>query len=132
MNENEQEVEVETVETEHLNDDEMAFKQGDFGEKDETPMFDRRDNQRPNRHKRAIFGVPVEVIITVGRANPSIGELLNLRRDALLTLDSKIDDPVDIMVGKRIIARGDLQEIEGSDGRLGVRLTEIVDLSEPF
>lgn len=98
----------------------------------EAPTLERRDQGGAARHKRAIFGVPVEVVIAVGRANPSIGDLLNLSRDALLSLDSKIDDPVDIMVGKRVIARGELQEIEDSNGRLGVRLTEIVDLSEPF
>lgn len=98
----------------------------------EPPIFDRRDAGAAARHKRAIFGVPVQVVVSVGRANPSIGELLNMRRDALVPLDTKLDDPVDVMVGKRVIARGELQEIEGGDGRLGVRLTEIVDLNEPF
>lgn len=99
----------------------------------EAPTFDRRDQGSSARHKRAIFSVPVQVVVSVGRASPSIGELLNMRRDALLQLDTKLDDPVDIMVGKRVIARGELQELEGEEGgRLGVRLTEIVDLSEPF
>lgn len=99
---------------------------------DEAPILERRSGAENNRHKRAIFGVPMQVVVSVGRATPSIGELLNMRRDALLPLDSKLDDPVDIMVGKRVIARGELQEVEGEEGRLGVRLTEIVDLSEPF
>lgn len=99
----------------------------------EAPVFDRREAGASARHKRAIFSVPVQVVVSVGRATPSIGELLNMRRDALLELDTKLDDPVDIMVGKRVIARGELQELEGDEGgRLGVRLTEIVDLSEPF
>lgn len=99
----------------------------------EAPMYDRRDGGSSARHKRAIFSVPVQVVVSVGRAQPTIGELLNMRRDALLQLDTKLDDPVDIMVGKRVIARGELQELEGEEGgRLGVRLTEIVDLSEPF
>lgn len=102
------------------------------GSPEEAPMFDRRENGSNARHKRAIFSVPVQVVVSVGRASPSIGELLNMRRDALLQLDTKLDDPVDIMVGKRVIARGELQELEGEEGRLGVRLTEIVDLSEPF
>ena len=101
---------------------------------DEAPIFDRREDGSSARHKRAIFSVPVQVVVSVGRASPSIGELLNMRRDALLPLDTKLDDPVDIMVGKRVIARGELQELDGEEGggRLGVRLTEIVDLSEPF
>ena len=99
---------------------------------EEPPILERREGGEGNRHKRAIFSVPIQVVVSVGRASPSIGELLNMRRDALLPLDTKLDDPVDIMVGKRVIARGELQELDGGDGRLGVRLTEIVDLSEPF
>lgn len=103
-----------------------------LGDEDEPPLFDRREGTGRNRHKRAIFGVPIQVVISVGKASPSIGEVLNMRRDSLLPLDSKLDDPVEIMVGKRVIARGELQELEDGEGRLGVRLTEIVDLSEPF
>ncbi|MEO1330777.1 MAG: FliM/FliN family flagellar motor switch protein [Pseudomonadota bacterium] len=99
---------------------------------DDAPELNRRDNSSHGRHRRAIFSVPVQVVISVGKTEPSIGELLNMKRDTLLPLDTKIDDPVDIMVGKRVIARGELQEMEDTEGRLGVRLTEIVDLSEPF
>ncbi len=103
-----------------------------FDADDAAPELKRRDNSTEGRHRRAIFSVPVQVVISVGRTEPSIGELLNMKRDTLLPLDTKVDDPVDIMVGKRVIARGELQELEDGDGRLGVRLTEIVDLSEPF
>jgi len=100
---------------------------------DEPPILDGRDSTNENRHRRAIFDLPVDVVIAVGRARPRIKDLLHLRRDSLLPLDSKVDDPVDVMVGKRVIARGQLQEIEGEDGQqLGVRLTEIVDISDPF
>lgn len=98
----------------------------------EAPIYERREDTSSNRHKRAIFSVPIQVVISVGKASPSIGEMLNMRRDTLLALDTKIDDPVEILVGKRVVARGELQELEGGEGRLGVRLTEIVDLSEPF
>lgn len=78
----------------------------------------------------ALMGVPVELVISVGRARPLIGELLKLRRDSVLTLDSRIEDPVEIFVGDRLIARGELQEMDGEPGKLGVRLIEIVDLIE--
>jgi flagellar motor switch protein FliN/FliY len=99
---------------------------------DEPPIVDEREASTENRHRRAIFDLPVDVVIAVGRAHIKIEELLNLRRDSVLSLDTKVDDPVDLMVGKRVIARGQLQEIEGDAGRLGVRLTEIVDVSDPF
>jgi flagellar motor switch protein FliN/FliY len=47
-------------------------------------------------------------------------------------LDRRIDDPVDIRVGDRVIARGELQELDDGSGRLGVRLTEIVDRGGKF
>ncbi len=77
----------------------------------------------------AFMGVPIEIIISVGKARPLVSDLVNLRRDSVITLDSKIDDPVEIFIGDRLIARGELQEMESEDGQLGVRLTEVADLS---
>ncbi len=41
-----------------------------------------------------------------------------------------MDDPVEIMVGDRVIARGELEEMGDDSGRIGVRLTEVVDVSD--
>ena len=89
---------------------------------DKQPLVDRR--------KKAVLGVPIEVVISVGKARPLLSELVGLRRDSVLTLDSKIEDPVEIMVGDRVIARGELQEVDSETGRLCVRLTEVADLSQ--
>ncbi len=44
----------------------------------------------------------------------------------VLALDRKVDDPVELFVGDRLIARGELQELEGGEaGQLAVRLTEV-------
>lgn len=73
--------------------------------------------------------VPVEITISVGKARPQVRELLRLKRDAILPLDRKIDDPVELYVGDKLIARGELTELDGDQtGQLGVRLTEVVDL----
>jgi flagellar motor switch protein FliN/FliY len=37
-----------------------------------------------------------------------------------------------VYIGEKLIARGELQEIEGSEGKLGVRLTQVVDLQNGF
>ena len=75
------------------------------------------------------LGVPIEVTISVGKARPLVSELVELRRDSVLTLDSTIHDPVELYIGDRLIARGELQEIGDESGRLGVRLTEVADFS---
>lgn len=81
------------------------------------------------RRESAFMGVPIDVLISVGRARPLVSELVKLRRDSVLTLNSKIDDPVELYIGDRLIARGELQEMDDDTGRLGVRLTEVADLS---
>jgi flagellar motor switch protein FliN/FliY len=73
--------------------------------------------------------VPIEVIISVGKARPLVKDLLRLSRDAILPLDRRVDDPVELYVGDRLIARGELQEMEGEQaGQLAVRLTEVANL----
>lgn len=76
---------------------------------------------------RAILSVPVEVTASVGKARPLISDMMSLRRDSVIPLDSRIEDPVEIYVGDRLIARGELLEIEGQNGQLGVRLTEVAE-----
>jgi len=73
--------------------------------------------------------VPIEVTVSVGKAKPMIRDLVSLGQNALLELDRKVDDPVELFVGDKLIARGTLEEAsEDGNGQLCVRLTEIVDL----
>lgn len=73
--------------------------------------------------------VPIEITISVGRARPLVRDLLKLSRDAVLPLDRRVEDPVELYVGDRLIARGELEEIEGEgSGQLAVRLTEVANL----
>ncbi|HOP18772.1 MAG TPA: FliM/FliN family flagellar motor switch protein [Amphiplicatus sp.] len=97
---------------------------------DDAPVFDRRDDAETNKLKRAIFSVPIEVVVSVGVARPLIGELLKMDRDDLLPLDTALADPVELRVKDRVIARGELTQAEDGSGKLGVRLTEIVDISD--
>lgn len=98
----------------------------------ESPLLDRRDKSPEGKYRRAIFAVPVNVVVSVGQARPAIGELLAMRRDMVLPLSSRMDDPVEILVGERVIARGELEELDDDSGRLAVRLTEVVDVSDLF
>ncbi|RYH01555.1 FliM/FliN family flagellar motor switch protein [Salipiger sp. IMCC34102] len=76
---------------------------------------------------RLLDQIPVEVTVSVGKARPIIADLLNLTSSDILPLDRRIDDQVELYIGDKLIARGELQEMEGDDsGRLAVRLTEIV------
>jgi flagellar motor switch protein FliN/FliY len=75
--------------------------------------------------------VPIEITISVGKARPLIRDLLKLGKDAVLPLDKRVDDPVELYVGDRLIARGELEELEGDQkGQLAVRLTEVANLQD--
>ncbi len=75
--------------------------------------------------------VPIEITISVGKARPLIRDLLKLGKDSVLPLDKRVDDAVELYVGDRLIARGELEELEGDQqGRLAVRLTEVADLKD--
>ena len=74
-------------------------------------------------------GVPIEITVHVGAARPTIAELLALGPQSVLKLDAQVDDPVSLYVGDKLIARGILEEQEGTKaGQLAVRLTEVADL----
>lgn len=71
--------------------------------------------------------IPIEISVSVGTAKPLVSDLLRLSENAVLPLDRKVDDPVELFIGERLIARGELQEMEGGEpGQLAVRLTEVV------
>lgn len=73
--------------------------------------------------------VPIEITVSVGRARPLVRDLVMLGSNAVLTLDKRVDDPVDLFVGDKLIARGMLEESDdGDEGQLVVRLIEILDL----
>ena len=110
-------------------DIELAPMGDDAGEQ-EAPVMERRDGEPENAYRRSIYSIPVNVQVSIGSAKPTIAELLQMKRDSLIQLNSKIDDPVELCVDNRVIARGELVESEEVEGGLGVKLTEIVDITE--
>jgi flagellar motor switch protein FliN/FliY len=92
-------------------------------------MDNSADNQPP---AHPLHNIPIEVSVIVGKARPLVRDLLTLGENAILALNSKIEDPVELYIGERLIARGELQETEGAEpGQLAVRLTEVaVDKGE--
>ncbi|QIE40854.1 FliM/FliN family flagellar motor switch protein [Rhodobacteraceae bacterium SC52] len=75
--------------------------------------------------------LPIEVRVTVGRARPTIDELLSMSVDSVLTLDRSLSDPVELFVGEKLIAKGVLEELGGGGvGQLAVRLLEVANDNE--
>lgn len=84
------------------------------------------DSTAQARTSNVLLSIPVEVSVVVGRSRPKVSELMALGVDEVLTLDTAISDPVELYVGDRLIARGELEET-GDEGtaRLAVRITSL-------
>lgn len=92
-------------------------------------MADEDNTSLSSNENNPFVQVPIEVTISVGSARPTVQEMLQLSQDSLLPLDKRIDDPVELFVGDKLIARGELEEMDGDEkGQLAVRLTEVADL----
>jgi flagellar motor switch protein FliN/FliY len=95
----------------------------------DPPVLERRDDMGSAKFKRSIYALPVTVDVVVGRARPTVTDLLGLDEGSLLSLDRTVEDPVDLCVDGRVIARGELVELEDGSG-IGVRITQVVDVAE--
>jgi flagellar motor switch protein FliN/FliY len=71
----------------------------------------------------ALFDVPVQVSAVLGRARMEVGELLKLGPGAVLELDRRVGEAIDIYVNNRLVARGEVVLVED---KLGVTMTEII------
>ena len=58
----------------------------------------------------------------------TVQQLLELKKETVIDLEALIDDPVDIFVGERLIARGELVEATENENGIGVKLVEICGL----
>jgi flagellar motor switch protein FliN/FliY len=76
-----------------------------------------------NKELDAVYDVPVQVSAVLGRASMQVSQLLKLGRGAVVELDRKVGEAVDIYVNNRLVARGEVVVVED---RLGVTMTEII------
>lgn len=79
--------------------------------------------QRTAADLEQIFDVPVSVSAVLGRARMPVGDLLQIGPGAVLELDRKVGEAIDIYVNNRLVARGEVVLVED---RLGVTMTEII------
>ena len=77
-----------------------------------------------SRNLDAVYDIPVTVSAVLGNATMQVSQLLKLGRGAVVELDRKLGEAIDIYVNNRLVARGEVVMVD--DTRLGVTMTEIV------
>jgi flagellar motor switch protein FliN/FliY len=71
----------------------------------------------------AIYDVPVSVSAVLGKATMQVSQLLKLGRGAVIELDRKVGEAIDVYVNNRLVARGEVVIVEE---HLGITMTEII------
>ena len=84
---------------------------------------EQADLERSALELAPVFDVPVHIKAVLGRASMDVASLLKLGSGSLIELDRKVGEAIDIYVNNRLVARGELVEV---DDRLGVTMTEII------
>ena len=76
-----------------------------------------------NKDLEAIYDIPVQISAVLGKANMQVNQLLKLGRGAVVELDRKVGEAIDVYVNNRLVARGEVVVV---DDRLGITMTEII------
>jgi len=84
---------------------------------------DGDESQKFASDLEAVFDVPVNVSAVLGKTHLDVSALLKLGRGAVVELDRKVGEAIDIYVNNRLVARGEVVLVED---RLGVTMTEII------
>ena len=88
---------------------------------DELP--DIGDLPRGAKDLEAVYDIPVQVSAVLGKSTMQVSQLLKLGRGAIVELDRKVGEAIDIYVNNRLVARGEVVVVED---HLGVTMTEII------
>lgn len=79
-----------------------------------------------SRNLESVMRIPVRLQVVLGSATMPVANLMKLGRGAVVPLDHRIGEPVEVVVNGRVIARGEVVAVEDDNTRFGVSLTEIV------
>jgi flagellar motor switch protein FliN/FliY len=109
-----------------ISDLEAAKQDGGVTHSEDPAMGEETDEDGEPRSAAdlaAVYDVPVQVSAVLGKATMQVSQLLKLGRGAVVELDRKVGEAIDIYVNNRLVARGEVVVV---DERLGVTMTEIV------
>lgn len=90
---------------------------------DNSHLDEDSDIARTAADLEAVFDIPVHVSAVLGKSRMQVSQLLKLGRGAVVELDRKVGEAIDIYVNNRLVARGEVVVVED---RLGVTMTEII------
>ena len=116
-----QDLELEELDAEDNTDKEAT--QTDPLAADRAELPDIGELPRGAKDLEAVYDIPVQVSAVLGKSTMQVSQLLKLGRGAIVELDRKVGEAIDIYVNNRLVARGEVVVVED---HLGVTMTEII------
>ena len=103
--------------------DETHLDLDDLGATDKAASFEELTPSQINKELEAIYDIPVQISAVLGKTAMEVNQLLKLGRGAVVELDRRVGEAIDIYVNNRLVDRGEVVVVEE---RLGVTMTEII------
>lgn len=100
-----------------------SVEAADMVDDGDDDMSEFGDLPRSAKDLEAVYDIPVQVSAVLGKSTMQVSQLLKLGRGAVVELDRKVGEAIDIYVNNRLVARGEVVVVED---RLGVTMTEII------
>jgi flagellar motor switch protein FliN len=104
--------------------EELAAAFGAVREEQDKAAGANNPNIPPNLEM--IMRIPVTVQIVLGSATLPVANLVKLGRGAVVPLDRRVGEPVDVVVNGRVVARGEVVVLDEDSSRFGISLTEVI------
>jgi len=84
--------------------------------------FEKNEDEDAFHSVKFIDDVPLLIIAEIGRTQIDVTSVLNLKKGNLVVFDKIVGEPMDIVVGDRLMARGEIVVV---NERYGVRISEV-------
>ena len=84
--------------------------------------FDSNEDEDSLHSVKFVEDVPLIMIVEIGRTDMEIQDILNLKKGNIVEFEKIVGEPMDVVVGDRLMARGEIVVV---NERYGVRISEV-------
>ncbi len=103
--------------------EDIGGEEGDLDEIDEMSGGEKGGKKVDTKSLDLILDIPLTVAVELGRSKILINDLLQLGQGSVIELTKLVDEPLEVLVNNKLVARGEVVVV---NEKFGVRLTDIV------
>lgn len=105
----------------------MAEDEPEEAGADSTEAAEPTEIRRPGANIDVVLDIGLEATVRLGRVEMPLGDVLALGPGSIIEVGHLVDEPVELLVNDKLIARGDIVVVEE---KFGLRITEVISRAE--